>query len=374
MSPKRRQTDTPLPLEGLLGREPKLRHRMAQQLLSFGLVLANSLMLGYAVLLARTPLGWWLLWVGVALAVQLSISLAVRLGWTARLADPSLASTQIGLMLLLGAAAYPLSGQLRGLVVPMMMLTLAFGLFAPSGQAMLRLNALGLALILAAMGFDFWVWPGRAQPAETMGHALFAMVCFPGLGLLLLRMARLRERQREQRQALNEALTRINRLATRDDLTGLYNRRHGKHVLQQALQRQKRKPTGLLAVLLDLDHFKKINDTKGHAAGDAVLRCFAKALHQSLRKGDTAVRWGGEEFVVLLEPTASEGLLAWVARLKLAIERQPLVTERPELRFTFSGGAAFWRPGESLEHWLERADAALYRAKAEGRDRIVEAS
>ena len=370
MSPKRRQTDTPLPLEGLLGREPKLRHRMAQQLLSFGLVLANSLMLGYAVLLARTPLGWWLLWVGVALAVQLSISLAVRLGWTARLADPSLASTQIGLMLLLGAAAYPLSGQLRGLVVPMMMLTLAFGLFAPSGQAMLRLNALGLALILAAMGFDFWVWPGRAQPAETMGHALFAMVCFPGLGLLLLRMARLRERQREQRQALNEALTRINRLATRDDLTGLYNPRHGK----QALQRQKRKPTGLLAVLLDLDHFKKINDTKGHAAGDAVLRCFAKALHQSLRKGDTAVRWGGEEFVVLLEPTASEGLLAWVARLKLAIERQPLVTERPELRFTFSGGAAFWRPGESLEHWLERADAALYRAKAEGRDRIVEAS
>ncbi|MFO1253919.1 MAG: hypothetical protein U1E77_22890, partial [Inhella sp.] len=119
MSPKRRQTDKPQPLEGLLGREPKLRHRMAQQLLSFGLVLANCLMLGYSVLLARTPLGWWLVWVAVALAVQLGISLAVRLGWTARLPDPSLASTQIGLMLLLGAAAYPLSGPLRGLVVPM---------------------------------------------------------------------------------------------------------------------------------------------------------------------------------------------------------------------------------------------------------------
>ena len=74
-----------------------------------------------------------------------------------------------------------------------------------------------------------------------------------------------------------------------------------------------------------------------------------------------------------MTPTASEGLLAWVARLKLAIERQPLVTERPELRFTFSGGAAFWQPGESLEHWLERADAALYRAKAEGRDRVIQA-
>lgn len=361
----------PAPWEWLLGQDSRLRLRMAQQLLSLGLVAANSLVLGYAVLLAHTPIELWLGWTALALSLQTGIVLAVRLGWTRRLADPSLAVPQMQLMLLLTAMAYPLAGPLRSLAVPVMMMVLAFGMFQPPGPVMLRLTGLALALAMTAMSFDLWIWPRRSLPEDNIGHALFALVCFPGLGVLALRMARLRARLREQRQSLNEALQRIHRLATRDDLTGLYNRRHGKHVLQQALQRQKRSPSGLLAVLIDLDHFKKINDSKGHAAGDAVLRCFAKALAASLRKGDSAVRWGGEEFVVALVPGAGEGLLAWVARLKLVLERQALWRERPELRFTFSGGAAHWQPGETLEAWLERADKALYRAKAEGRDRVL---
>lgn len=364
----------PAPWSALLGQDERTRLRMAQQLLSLALVAANALVLGYAVALSQTPVVLWLGWTALALGLQGAIALAIRLGWTRRLSDPSLAVPQMQLMLLLTAMAYPLAGPLRSLAVPVMLLVLAFGMFQPPGPAMLRLTGLALALVMTAMSFDLWLWPRRSLAEENVGHALFALVCFPGMGVLVLRMARLRARLREQRQSLNEALQRIHRLATRDDLTGIYNRRHGKHVLQQSLQRQKRKPTGLLAVLLDLDHFKKINDGKGHAAGDAVLRCFSKALKESLRKGDTAVRWGGEEFVVVLEPSANDGLLAWVARLKLALERQPLLRERPELRFTFSGGAAHWRDGETLEAMLERADKALYRAKSEGRDRVLMAA
>ncbi|MBH9553579.1 GGDEF domain-containing protein [Inhella gelatinilytica] len=360
-----------LPLAGMLGSERRLRIRMGQQVLSLALVFGNGLLLTYAAHLAGTPTWVTGLWFALAVGFQLMMALAVRLEWTAGRDDPSLAAVQIGVMVLLGAAAYPLAGPLRALAVPTLLITLAFGMFARCGQAMFRLTVLGLLLLLAVMGLDYWVWPGRSSPDENIGHALCALFTFPALGLLMHRMARLRDRQREQRQALNEALVRIKRLARRDDLTGLYNRRQGKRVMLEALQRQKRAPTGLLVVLLDLDHFKKINDTQGHAAGDAVLRCFAKALTQSLRKGDAAVRWGGEEFLAVLEPTAQEGLVAWLARLKLGIERQPLVTERPELRFTFSGGAAFWRHGESLEAWVDRADQALYRAKAEGRDRVL---
>ena len=370
---KRPKTPEHLPWRRLIGSDTKLRLRMAQQLLSTGLVLANAVVLAYAVRLTGSPWSMWGLWAALALGTQGLILLAIRLGWTHRLKDPSLSVPQIALMLTLTAAAYPLAGPLRSLVVPVMMLVLAFGMFQPPGPALLRLSYLALALAWAAMAFDYWVWPRTSAFSENFGHLLFTLVCFPGLALLAARLVHLRARLKEQHQSRNEALSRIHRLATRDDLTGLYNRRHGKHVLQQALQRQRRTRAGLLAVVLDLDHFKKINDTQGHAAGDAVLRCFAKALKESLRKGDTAVRWGGEEFVVVLEPSTGGGLLAWVARLKLALERQPLVRERPELRFTFSGGSSISRSGDTLESWLERADQALYRAKGEGRDRVLSA-
>lgn len=370
---KRPKLPEALPWSWLIGSDTKLRLRMAQQLLLSGLVVANAVVLAYAVKMSGTPWALWQLWVAVALGAQALVLLALRLGWTRRFKDPGLSVPQMVLMLTLTALAYPLAGPLRSLTVPVMMLVLAFGSFQPPGPVLMRLSLLALALAWAAIAFDHWVWPRTSAFNENFGHLLFTLVCFPGLALLAARLVHLRARLKEQHQSLNEALSRINRLATRDDLTGLYNRRHGKHVLQQALQRQRRTRAGLLAVVLDLDHFKKINDTKGHAAGDAVLRSFARGLKESLRKGDTAVRWGGEEFVVVLEPSTGGGLLAWVARLKLALERQPLVRERPELRFTFSGGASISRPGDTLEAWLERADQALYRAKAEGRDRVLSA-
>lgn len=366
-----RSSDQPKPLRWLLGGERRLRIRMAQQWLSLALVAGHGLLLTYAAHLAGTPTWMTALWFACAVGFQMVMVLVVRWEWATGQDDPTFAILQIGVMVLLVALAYPLAGSLRALALPTMLITLAFGMFTRGGPAMFRLTVLGLLLMLAVMGFDLWVWPGRDGFHETLGHAICALFTFPALGLLMLRMARLHDRQRAQRVALNQALVRIQRLARRDDLTGLYNRRQGKRVLREALQRQQRTPTGLLVVLLDLDYFKKINDTQGHAAGDAVLRCFAKALAASLRKGDVAVRWGGEEFLVLLEPTEREGLVAWLARLKLAIERQPLLVERPELRFTFSGGAAFWCGDERLEDWVERADRALYRAKAEGRNRVL---
>ena len=185
------------------------------------------------------------------------------------------------------------------------------------------------------------------------------------------RVVNMRLKLIEQGQALTSALARIEHQATHDELTGLPNRRSAKRVLDLSVQRQRRQSGSLFAALLDLDHFKRINDTHGHAAGDEVLRCFAGALAVSLRGTDSAVRWGGEEFLVLLEPCTAAGVEAWLDRLRRAVAESEFLARQPEMAFTFSGGATAWRSHETIEAWLERADAGLYRAKDAGRNRVL---
>ena len=155
-------------------------------------------------------------------------------------------------------------------------------------------------------------------------------------------------------------------LATRDALTGLKNRRAMEQDLQQAilLSRRSRTPYGL--AIVDLDHFKRINDRYGHAAGDDVLAGFAGLLRKSVRQVDGVYRFGGEEFLVLLPGADTAGLQTVVSTLRARIAAH---MRSPDGKLTASLGAATLRPGESAETWFARADAALYRAKGLGRDR-----
>lgn len=155
-------------------------------------------------------------------------------------------------------------------------------------------------------------------------------------------------------------------LATHDALTGLGNRRAMEQDLQRALllSDRTRFPCGL--ALVDIDHFKSINDQHGHAAGDATLVAFADLLRSSVRKVDSVYRFGGEEFLLLLPGADVAGLRAVTRTLRARIASSQL---GPESNLTASLGAAMLAEGESVDAWLLRADAALYRAKALGRDR-----
>ena len=290
---------------------------------------------------------------------------AVRSGWSQRFAEPMLLSVQAALMLLVGALHYLLLDRYRALVIGPVVLLLAFCMFRLERRSILRLVAWTLACFLLASGIGWCGWPLRFDGRSELLHLGTLLLCIPGIGLLGLQMSAVRQRLERERLRLQEALAEIERLATRDALTDLPNRRHAEQALDAALARLRRLGEPLALALVDLDRFKLVNDQHGHAVGDAVLRRLAELAGQTLRRTDLLARWGGEEFLLLMAGgEAPQGL----ERLQAAVR----ANEQP-LPFRFSAGWTEARPEDTPESLLERADAALYRAKAAGRDRCERA-
>lgn len=167
------------------------------------------------------------------------------------------------------------------------------------------------------------------------------------------------------------------RLATTDPVTGLYNRRYFDETLARELTRGLRARRPLSLLMADVDHFKAYNDRYGHAAGDQALRDVARILGHATRRGDTACRFGGEEFAVILPETDEVGALTFARRVAEAVERHrfPGSGPEPDVRLTISIGTAT-APGDAREpaDLVRAADLALYRAKALGRNRVVQAA
>jgi two-component system cell cycle response regulator len=163
------------------------------------------------------------------------------------------------------------------------------------------------------------------------------------------------------------------RLATIDPLTGLNNRRAFIEGLGQELDRRARHGYPVSVMLLDVDHFKAINDRFGHATGDLVLASVGKALQTHFRKVDVVARWGGEEFVVALSGAAAEGAHIAAERLRQTIEELEVArpSGEPPVKLTISLGLATHRLGEPLDSVVDRADRAMYGAKTMGRNRVV---
>lgn len=162
-------------------------------------------------------------------------------------------------------------------------------------------------------------------------------------------------------------------LSSRDPLTGLANRRQFEMALERECDRVARSGESALVLLLDIDHFKHVNDAHGHGAGDIVLQAVARCLQACVRPMDTVARYGGEEFAVVL-PNCAPAIARTVAeRVRRQIEALRIpIGPGAEQRITVSVGGAFAPPWvrSSARLWTERADAQLYRAKAEGRNRI----
>ncbi|HEX7220893.1 MAG TPA: diguanylate cyclase [Burkholderiales bacterium] len=168
------------------------------------------------------------------------------------------------------------------------------------------------------------------------------------------------------RRRMEEALQSV---AQSDPLTGLANRLLFQDRLRQALARARRAGSSVALLYLDLDRFKEVNDSLGHAAGDILLKDFAARLRAGVRATDTVARFGGDEFVILLEDVKDRGHAIRVAEKIVAEARQPLMVEGRELVATASIGVAFGEGNAVEEELLRRADAALYEAKNAGRDR-----
>jgi two-component system, cell cycle response regulator len=161
------------------------------------------------------------------------------------------------------------------------------------------------------------------------------------------------------------------RLATVDALTGLHNRRAFIEHARREVGRSQRHCDPLSMLLLDVDHFKSVNDTHGHAAGDRVLAAVGRMLSETNRRHDVSARWGGEEFVLLLSSTDAEGAAIVAERVRAAVEGLSIKTDAGELvRITASIGASTLLPTETLDALVDRADRAMYAAKTAGRNRV----
>jgi len=183
------------------------------------------------------------------------------------------------------------------------------------------------------------------------------------------------ERIRRNNAAILENLkqqAQLRAISTIDPLTGLHNRRWMNEMFLRQIDRCAREAKPLSLAVVDIDHFKSVNDTHGHPGGDQVLVQVAHAMQKHFRPTDLLARYGGEEFCVLLPDTALDLAAAALDRLRASIAGTALeLGEGKTLKITISGGVAQWREGWSLEDLVNAADAALYRAKREGRNRVL---
>ncbi len=174
------------------------------------------------------------------------------------------------------------------------------------------------------------------------------------------------------RSQLQQANQQLAHLSQTDRLTQLYNRGHWEECLDKEFIRIQRTREPCSLVIFDIDHFKKVNDTYGHQAGDEVIRVTAQKLIETHRNTDVAGRYGGEEFVVILVNTNADGGLYFTERLRKKIESLSVLHEGQTIDYTVSLGIAEYSPDiKNYAEWLERADRALYEAKHSGRNRSV---
>lgn len=213
---------------------------------------------------------------------------------------------------------------------------------------------------------------------ERMARLLRAGACDivqkPFYAAELLARLDLHLRLRRLQAELREKNATLARLSTTDPVTGLRNRRYATEFLALEVLRAVRYHTPLAVLLLDLDHFKRVNDTHGHRVGDAVLQVVADTLRATLRSTDVAGRYGGEEFLVVLPQTERAGAVALAERVRAAIEETAIDVGGPApVSVTVSiGVAALDERTGSAEQLVELADAALYAAKDAGRNRVAD--
>jgi diguanylate cyclase (GGDEF)-like protein len=354
----------------VFGDVPARRGPITLTLLAVLVYLLFALVVGWEVQLGLMDATAAIAWGAVSISGILAFYVLIRTGISERLSsDPSLTFSQSAFGTACTALGYAINPELRGAIIAIMMLNLVWGMFVLRNRQALGLCAFALVLLAATMVLMCRISPGL-YPARIEGlHFAFAVILLVATSVLSIRMGGLRTRLSERKLELQQALATIRELAQVDELTRLSNRRHIVEVLGIEHARCVRAGQPLSVVLIDLDHFKAVNDHHGHAAGDAVLRAFAEVLRGGLRESDIAGRWGGEEFLVVLPQMRAGVAAVLIDRLRDAVAQMSFDHVLPGLRISFSAGASEYGPGESTDQAIERADQAMYLAKEAGRGR-----
>lgn len=316
--------------------------------------------------------------------VNIAFYIAIRTGFNLRFADPSLTFAQMCAATLTVMYVMYYANESRGLLLLMYVIMLLFGIF--------RLNTRDFFLIslitLLTYGADIiLLYIFRPEGVNFRNELLqwivlaIVMIDFSYIGGYISSLRRnLRTSHSElkktveslniSRSELEKSLAIIQEIAIHDELTGFYNRRHLMELLENEKNRSLRGNTVFTIAMLDIDHFKKVNDTYGHQAGDEVLRRVSAAIKSTMRNTDFCGRYGGEEFVLVLIQTDLKEAMICGERMRTNIEKCQLPGVGDGLRITASIGLSQYQMREEIDTMVARADRALYRAKGGGRNRV----
>ena len=308
---------------------------------------------------------------GVIWAGNLALFAVLASGVTMRLKEPSLA---FWLSVWLSAGFLYTSYFVDAFRISVVVVYFGVMMLASFRLGFLKLVFLAISASLGYAAVLFLVFQDRSielnLSVEVLQWFIFSItsIAFATTGASI---NRLRQRLSTKNEELGSALERVREMAIRDELTGLFNRRHILDILKQQQALADSGDYDFCLCYLDLDHFKSINDTYGHGVGDEVLRRFADLLHDTLREADYTGRLGGEEFVLVLSHTRLNEAVRVAERLRERLEKTDFRHLNAGLEVTTSVGIAEYRVGEQIDELLSRADAHLYRAKETGRNRVV---
>jgi diguanylate cyclase (GGDEF)-like protein len=360
---------TPLaPLADLvLTREPVTRGHLALWLTSATTYVIYTLVMWLQVALGYTPVDMAVGLSACALVVNTAFYFGIRHGWGPP-RDRNLGVTQLLVGIVFMWLSYAAAGPASGTTLIIVASHIVYAMFGMRTRRVWQIVGGSLAgLALTMLLCNTW------QPERYPAGQQWVGLCYTSLVVVLIArlttlVSKMHEGLRSQRAELARALDKVNQLATRDDLTQVHNRRHVTELMRIEQARHERHATPLCLALLDIDFFKIVNDTFGHHAGDEVLRRFAQSTLRGLRTADLLGRWGGEEFVVLFPDTSLAHAQVALQRVREQLRQTDFSSIDSELRISFSAGLVLVGDGERIEAAVERADQAMYRAKARGRD------
>jgi diguanylate cyclase (GGDEF)-like protein len=355
----------------VLSGDPLVRQQIVIMLSSLSVYAISWLVLALGVQHGDIVKGQALGLVVAECAVLLAFYVLLRTGWSQRFRDHSLTLPQMVAGLTFTNAAYLITGPLHAGMPLLLLLILLYGMF---NLGTLEVLAAGLYAIIGLAVASAWATathPETHPPFASWILFAFTATVLPAVSFLAATFSRLRARLKSQKADLALALERIHEQATRDELTSLINRRHAREIIDFHSRRFERSGTVFAVAMLDIDHFKAVNDSYGHQVGDEVLRAFAQKCLGVIRESDLLARWGGEEFLMLFAETSAASAVSALERLRRSLDAVGISASVPDLRVTFSAGAADYRRGQSIEDIVACADVALYAAKAAGRNRTI---
>lgn len=296
----------------------------------------------------------------------------IHTGRNLKFRDPSMTSVQMIVSLLpaLWVMAFLDAGQARAVFLLIAIVPMLYGILALTTRQFVVVG-LWFFAFYGVLHLGLWLYRPEVlnSELEILQTVAFALV-MAEITVIGGFISSLRGKLRQRNLELGEAMEQIRELVNVDALTGVYNRRRLFEVISEECNRYSRMPGSFSICLMDIDHFKTVNDTYGHQAGDAILQAVARSVTEGLRAIDCFGRYGGEEFLLVLPQTPLEGARIKAERVREAIEALAFPDIGGGFRVTVSTGVAEYHREESTDDTLLRADQALYAAKADGRNNV----